>query len=137
VGPAEKGGGALKLYHRPVQAAWWLKRRPYMLFIIRELTSLFVGIYCLLLLVILYKLGQGEKAYNAMLAVLRSGPMVALHVVTLVFTVYHSITWFNLTPKAIVIPMGEKRVPDVLIAGSNYVAWVILSVILYWIIVRA
>ena len=126
----------MKLYHRPVQTAWWLKRRPYMLFIIRELTSLFVGIYCLILLVILYKLGQGEKAYNAMLAVLRSGPMVALHVVTLVFTVYHSITWFNLTPKALVIPMGEKRVPDILIAGSNYVAWAILSGVLYWIIVK-
>ena len=127
----------MKLYHRPVQAAWWLKRRPYILFIIRELTSLFVGFYCLLLLVILYKLGQGEEAYNAMLAFLKSGPMVALHVVTLVFTVYHSITWFNLTPKALVIPMGEKRVPDVLIAGSNYVAWVVFSVILYWIIVKA
>ncbi len=108
-----------------------------MLFIIRELTSLFVGFYCLLLLVILYKLGQGEEAYNGMLAFLRSGPVVALHFVTLIFTVYHSITWFNLTPKAIVIPNGEKRVPDVLIAGSNYVAWVVFSVILYWVIVRA
>lgn len=123
-------------YHRPVQAAWWLKRQPYKLFIIRELTSLFVGIYCLLLMVVLYKLGQGQRAYEGMRAFLESGPVIALHILALPFAIYHSITWFNLTPKAIVIPMGEGRVPDVFIAGANYVAWVILSGILYWLIVK-
>ncbi len=126
----------MKLYHRPVQKAWWLKRRPYVLFIVRELTSLFVGFYCLLLLVTLYMLGQGEKAYEGMLTFLRSGPIIALHIIALIFTVYHSATWFNLTPKAIVIPIGEKRVPDVFIAGSNYVAWVVFSGILYWFVAR-
>ncbi len=126
----------MKLYYRPVQNAWWLKRRPYVLFIVRELTSLFVGFYCLLLLVTLYLLGQGEKAYEGMLTFLRSGPIIALHIIALIFTVYHSVTWFNLTPKAIVVPMGEKRLPDVFIAGSNYVAWVFLSGIMYWFVVR-
>ena len=126
----------MKLYHPPVQKAWWLKRQPYVLFIVRELTSLFVGFYCLLLLVTLYMLGQGEKAYEGMLTFLRSGPIIALHIIALIFTVYHSVTWFNLTPKAIVVPMGEKRLPDVFIAGSNYVAWVILSGIMYWFVVR-
>ncbi len=126
----------MKLYHRPVQKAWWLKRQPYVLFIVREMTSLFVGFYCLLLLVTLYMLGQGEKTYEGMLTFLRSGPIIALHIIALIFTVYHSVTWFNLTPKAIVIPIGEKRVPDVFIAGSNYVAWVFFSGILYWFVVR-
>jgi len=126
----------VKLYYRPVQNAWWLKRQPYVLFIVRELTSLFVGLYCLLLLVTIYSLGQGEKSYDGMLIFLKSGPIIFLHVVALIFTVYHSITWFNLTPKAIVIPFGEKRLPDIFIAGSNYVAWVILSGIVYWLIVR-
>ena len=126
----------MKLYYRPVQNAWWLKRQPYVLFIVRELTSLFVGLYCLLLLVTLYSLGQGEKSYDGILTFLKSGPIIFLHVVALIFTVYHSITWFNLTPKAIVIPIGEKRLPDIFIAGSNYVAWVILSGIVYWLIVR-
>ncbi len=126
----------MKLYHRPVQKAWWLKRQPYVRFIVRELTSLFVGFYCLLLLVTLYMLGQGEKTYEGMLTFLRSGPIIALHIIALIFTVYHSVTWFNLTPKAIVIPIGEKRVPDVFIAGSNYVAWVVFSGILYWFVAR-
>ncbi len=126
----------MKHYHRPVQKAWWLKRQPYVLFIVRELTSLFVGFYCLLLLVTLYMLGQGEKTYEGMLTFLRSGPIIALHIIALIFTVYHSVTWFNLTPKAIVITIGEKRLPDVFIAGSNYVAWVVFSGILYRFVVR-
>ena len=126
----------MKPYHRPVQMAWWLKRQPYTLFIIRELTSVFVGIYCLLLLVILYRLSQGQEAYEGMLAFLKSGPVIALHILALPFAIYHSITWFNLTPKAIVIPLGEGRVPDVFLAGGNYVAWVILSGILYWLIAK-
>ena len=126
----------MKLYHPPVQKTWWLKRQPYVRFIVRELTCLFVGFYCLLLMVTLYKLGQGEKAYEGMIAFLRSGPTIAFHFIALIFTVYHSITWFNLTPKAIVIPIGDKRLPDVFIAGPNYVAWVVLSGFLYWFIVR-
>ena len=127
----------MKLYFRPPQKAWWLKRRPYVLFIVREMTSLFVGFYCLLLLVTLYMLGQGEKAYEGMLTFLRSGPIIILHIIAFIFTVYHSVTWFNLTPMAIVVPIGEKRLPDVYIAGSNYVAWVVLSGIMYWVIVRS
>ncbi len=123
-------------YVRPVPALWWLKRRPYTLFIIREATAIFVGLYCLILLALLYALGRGESAYAGMLALLKSGPAIALHAVALVFTLYHSVTWFNLAPKAIVVPMGEGRVPEALIAGANYAAWAVVSGILYWIIAR-
>lgn len=127
----------MKLYHRPVAALWWLKRLPYVLFIVRESTALFVGLYCILLLFFLYTLGQGERAYQAMLAFLRSAPLVTLHVIVLLFALYHSVTWFHLAPKAIVIPRGEEQVPESLIAGASYAAWVALSAILYWIIARA
>ncbi|PYO57020.1 MAG: fumarate reductase subunit C, partial [Candidatus Rokuibacteriota bacterium] len=36
-------------------------------------------------------------------------------------------TWFNLTPKAMVVRLGGKRVPDWVILGSNYAAWLVLS----------
>src|SRR6266567_1683740 len=40
---------------------------------------------------------------------------------------FHAITWFNLTPKAMVVRLGGKRVPDWVILGSNYAAWLVLS----------
>lgn len=41
-----------KDYVRPVSATWWLKRRTYFLFMLRELTCVFVGGYALLLLLL-------------------------------------------------------------------------------------
>jgi len=45
---------------------------------------------------------------------------------------YHSITWFNLSPKAMVVRLGRFRVPDLMIAGGNYAAWFVISGIIAW-----
>ena len=42
---------------------------------------------------------------------------------------YHSVTWFNLTPKAMVFWRGEERVSPTLIAASNYAAWIVVSIL--------
>jgi fumarate reductase subunit C len=61
-------------------------------------------------------------------------PVLALNLVSLLFIVYHAITWFNLAPKAMVLHVGGRRVPDVLITGSNYLAWVLASALVVWVL---
>jgi len=124
----------MSAYHRPVPNTWWLKRKPYVLFIIRELTSIFVAGYCIFLLVLLYKLSRGGEAYNDLILALKSPASIALHLIALVFVLYHTITWFNLTPKILVLYKGEERIPKALVAGTFYVAWVVVSVIMAWLI---
>ena len=41
----------MKTYQIPVSNTWWLKKKSYFFFVIREMTSLFVAGYCLFLLV--------------------------------------------------------------------------------------
>ena len=120
----------MNTYHRPVSNTWWLKRKPYILFMIRELTSVFVAGYCIFLLVLVYKLTQGAEAYDNLMAILKSPSSVALHLVTLSFVLYHTITWFNLTPKILVLYRGEERIPQGLVAGVFYAGWVVVSVII-------
>ncbi|MCS5660130.1 MAG: fumarate reductase subunit C [Dehalococcoidia bacterium] len=120
----------MSTYHRPVSNTWWLKRKPYILFMIRELTSVFVAGYCIFLLVLVYKLTQGAEAYDNLMAILKSPSSVALHLVTLSFVLYHTITWFNLTPKILVLYRGEERIPQGLVAGVFYAGWVVVSVII-------
>ena len=120
----------MSTYHRPVSNTWWLKRKPYILFMIRELTSVFVAGYCIFLLVLVYKLTQGANAYGNFMAALKSPSSVALHLVTLSFVLYHTITWFNLTPKILVLYRGEERIPQGLVAGMFYAGWVAVSVII-------
>ena len=116
-------------YYRPTTNIWWLKRKPYILFMIRELTSVFVAGYCIFLLVLVYKLTQGADAYGNFMAALKSPISVALHLITLVFVLYHTITWFNLTPKILVLYRGEDRIPQGLVAATFYAGWVVVSII--------
>jgi len=96
---------------------------------IRELTSVFVAGYCIFLLVLVYKLTQGADAYGNFMGALKSPISVALHLITLVFVLYHTITWFNLTPKILVLYRGEDRIPQGLVAATFYAGWVVVSII--------
>jgi fumarate reductase subunit C len=62
--------------------------------------------------------------------------LLALNVVSLLFVIFHAVTWFNLAPKAMVIRLRGKRVPNLAIAGPNYFAWVAISAAVAWILLR-
>ncbi|MCI0350617.1 MAG: hypothetical protein L0Z53_14430, partial [Acidobacteriales bacterium] len=111
----------------------WLSRWSYTRFILRELTSIFVAWTVLLVLMQMRALSQGPAAFAEFEAWMRSPVIVVLNLISLVFLVFHSITWFNLTPSALVVRIGGKRIPDFLIVAPNYVAWVIVSVVVAWI----
>lgn len=125
-----------KPYIRPIPASWWLKRRPYFWFMVRELTAVFVAAYGVFLLVMLWKLRSGPEAFADFLSILQSPLSIVLHIIALLFAIYHSITWFNLSPKVTVVRLGEEKVSPALVAGSNYVLWVILSIMLIWLILK-
>ena len=97
---------------------------------IRELTSVFVAGYCIFLLVLISRLGQGAGAYSNFMGVLKSPGSVILHLITLAFVFYHTITWFNLTPKILVLYRGEERISQKLVAGTFYIGWIVVSVII-------
>ena len=124
----------MSTYQRPVSNTWWLKRKPYILFMIRELTSVFVAGYCIFLLALVYKLTQGAETYGNFISALKLPSSIVLHFITLAFVLYHTITWFNLTPKILVLYRGEERIPQGLVAGTFYAGWVLVSVILAWLI---
>ena len=121
---------------RPVSPADFFKRAPYVIFLLRELTSVANALYVVLLLVLLARLGEGREAYEAFLAFLWSPAMLAVHVVSLPLAVLHTVTWFNATGKAIVVRRGEERLPDVALAVPNYAAWAVVSILLAWAVLR-
>ena len=123
-------------YRRRVSVWWWLQNRSYTGFVLRELTSVFVAFFALLLLWQIRALAHGPDAYARVLARLRSPLFVTLNALALAFVLFHSITWFNLAPKAMVVRLKGKRVPDLLVAGANYAAWVVLSAAVAAILLR-
>lgn len=113
---------------------WWLKRRAHLAFILRELSSVFVAWFVVYFLLLVRAVSDGAAAYEQFLAWSARPVVLGVNVVALLFVTYHAITWFNLAPKAMVVRAGGKRVPAALIAGSNYLAWVVASVGVAWLL---
>ena len=84
----------------------------------------------------LHALGEGPEAYAHFMARLKSPLFLALHGVTFLFVLFHSITWFNLAPTAMVVRLRGKRVPDFVIAGLNYLVWLVASAAVAWLLLR-
>jgi fumarate reductase subunit C len=113
-----------------------MQSRAYFLFLVRELTSVFVAAYAIFLIYALYQLGQGPAEYAALLDWLRSPLSIAFHLVVLVLVLYHTITWFNLTPKIMVVRVGEEQLPPMLVAATVYAGWVVVSAGIIWLVLR-
>jgi fumarate reductase subunit C len=80
----------------------------------------------------LKQLAAGPDAWAAFLELLKSPASIAFHGLALAFAAYHSVTWFNLTPKALPLQRGESFVPDAVISGAHFGLWAALSLaILY------
>ena len=114
---------------------WWVGRRSYLIFVLRELSSVFVAWSVVFLLLLVHAVSQGGKQYQQFLNLSSNPWMLALNVVTLGFLVFHALTWFNLAPQAMVVRLRGKRVPRSAIAGAHYAGWALLSALLAWLIV--
>jgi len=121
-------------YRVRVSTYWWLTKWSYMKFVLRELSSIFVAWFVVLTLLQIRCLSQGPEAYARWQEWMRNPFLIAGNVVTLFFVLWHTVTWFNLAPRAMAVRVAGKRVPALLIAAGNYLAWAVVSVILAWII---
>jgi fumarate reductase subunit C len=123
-------------YRRRMSVWWWLLKWTYTKFVLRELTSVAVGYVAVMMLWEVNALREGPEAYAGLNARLATPLFVALDVIAFVLILFHAITWFNLAPTAMVVRLRGRRVPDWLISGSNYAAWVFFSVLVTWLLSR-
>ena len=52
------------LYRRPISLWWWTKKRTYFVFVMRELSSIFIAWFVAYLLLLVYAVGRGAAAYQ-------------------------------------------------------------------------
>ena len=114
-------------YVRAITAEWIFRHPRYLRYMAREFSCLFIGGWTLLMVWGLKALSEGPAAWAVFLEALRTPESVVFHVLALGFAVYHSITWFNLTPKALPLQRGEEFVADAAISGAHFAAWAALS----------
>jgi len=125
-----------KAYHARVSTYWWLSRWAYLKFILREGSAVFVAWGVIVTMLQIHALKGGPADYAEFQNWLRNPIVLAVNVVTLLFVIFHAITWFNLAPKAMAIRLRGKRLPNLAVAGPNYVAWAVISAAVAWILLR-
>jgi fumarate reductase subunit C len=128
------GKSSVNPYVRAVpRTTWYLARGRDRLHMAQELSALFIGIYALLLLCGVRALADGPDAYQVFLASLSNPFMLALLWLSFLVTLFHSVSWFGVTPKAMPVQIGEHFAPPSLIVGGHYVVWIAVSLFILFI----
>jgi fumarate reductase subunit C len=149
-------------YRQPVSRLWWLKKRTYFLFVMRELSSVFVAWFAVFLMMMVFAIGRGEESYQRFLDWAASPVIVVINVVALAFSLLHTVTWFVLTPQAMVVrgPGGRQvramkevsvagqwvpaatvvrvggRLPAGVVIALQYVGLIVASAFIAWLVLR-
>ena len=121
-------------YVRPVsKTTWYMRNGRYKRYMLREVTCLLVGFYCLLILWGLAALAAGPERWNGFLESQQNLLMVIVHAIALIYyLVYMTFDWFKLAPKAMPVQLGEKKLPALVIVIGHYLAWIVVSLVIFW-----
>ena len=95
-----------KQYVRPVQSNWWLQKRSYTLFMVRELTSAFIAGYSIFLIVLVRKASHGIDTFTALCALLTSPLSIILHLLVRSRDLYVCLA--QLQPNSLIDGVGRK-----------------------------
>jgi fumarate reductase subunit C len=126
-----------RLHRQRVPLFWWLSRRSYLTFVLRELTSVAVGWFVVYLLWLVWAVGSGPAAYQSFLDWSARPWLVALNLVALALAIFHTVTWFAVTPQAMVVRIRGRRLPGQAVSAGLYLAWFVVSALLLALVVMA
>lgn len=125
-----------RLYLRRVPLLWWLERRSYLLFVLRELSSVAVAWFVVYLLLLVDAVAGGAPDYQRFQDWSAGGGVVAVNVVACAFVLLHTVTWFSLAPRALVVRLRGRTVPPSWVLAGHYAAWLVLTAAVAWIVLR-
>jgi len=110
---------------------WWHRNPYYLRYLAMEATSILIALYALILLLGLWRLTEGEAAWAAWLAMLKSPVSLALHAILLPVFAFHSYSWFRIMPKTLpAIEWRGKRLKQTTITALGIAAAVAVNLAL-------
>jgi fumarate reductase subunit C len=110
-----------------------MRNGRYKKYMLREVTCLLVAIYCFISIVGLAALADSPERWAEFIAEFTGPGWVAFHAFSLVFyLIYMTFDWFKLAPKAMPVQLGESKVPDQAIIIGHYVAWIVVTAVVFW-----
>ena len=121
-----------KKYVRPMTATWWQKLDFYKAYMVREATSIFAVWFCIVLLYGVLCLASNpvpDLGIVDFIGFLRNPIVVFLNIITLIATLYHTATYFVMTPKVMNIIVKNERLPHHVLRNALWAVTAVVSVI--------
>ncbi|WKG02533.1 fumarate reductase subunit C [Mycolicibacterium sp. HK-90] len=119
-------------YRQPVPLLWWAKRGSYLRYMLRELSCEFVAWSVIYLGLLVWTLATGR--YDWFQDFSTHPLVIVLNLMTLAFLLLHTVTWFGLAPRAMVVHLRGRRVPAGAVLVGHYVAWLVVSAVVAWVV---
>ena len=112
-------------FRQRLTPGWWTANRHYVIYMVREWTSLFVALYSLMIIygLSLWVTGTSTDFLNF----LRNPAMIAFSLVALVFTMIHAATWFWLLGAVAPVKIGRSHTKPWQALVLNLILLVIIS----------
>ncbi len=124
-------------YQTPMGPLWFLSRAGYRRFMAREMTAFALAVLLVYLLYWLRAIGDGYTAYVQMIELTRNPLLVTALGLAFGAMLYHSTTWFNLTPKIMPMYVAEEKVPDLWAAIiMGYLPCSAVTAVVVWSVMR-
>ncbi len=117
---------ATKTHRSKMGAGWWMRKRHYFLYMVREFTALPLALWLLWLLYEIYRAGRGPSGYYPP----SSTAFVIFSVICLLFALYHSFTFLSLAGVILHFKVFDKPVPSRLIVMSQFGLWLVASIVI-------
>jgi fumarate reductase subunit C len=115
----------VKVYRQPLRSDWWLRRRSYFLYVVRELTVVFMVAWLVWFLVQVAALKRGD--YEPPTA--EGFAFIAFSVVCLFFTLWHAITFLNLSGLILRVPIGDRFLPASAVKAAAFGGLLFVTVV--------
>ena len=121
-------------YVRPVsKTTWYMRNGRYKLYMLREFTAFLVAIYCFIFIAGLAALSDSPERWAGFLAEFTGPGWVVFHAFSLVFyLLFMTFDWFKLAPKAMPLQLGEQKLAPGYIVAGHYIAWLVVTLFVFW-----
>lgn len=120
-----------KPYVREMTPTWWNKLGFYRFYMVREGTAVVQLWFSLLVMYGVYCLKGGPADWADYVHLLQNPVVVLINILTLAGTLLHTVTWFQLAPKAAnIVIKNEKMGPEPIVRALWVVTIIVNAAIL-------